>query len=65
MAAEQTGPKRWTVDGIVFYPNHAQGAWYQVGTLGEVGALYMPMLLDGSPDVTQVGEVEIEYKDAR
>lgn len=64
MDAKQTGPRRWTVNGIVFYPNHPQGAWYQVGTLGEVGTLYMPMNLDGTPDVESLGEIEVAWEDA-
>tara|TARA_R110000822_G_scaffold71316_2_gene172033 strand:+ start:1966 stop:2157 length:192 start_codon:yes stop_codon:yes gene_type:complete len=54
------------VDGnqIEFYPKEAHGAWYQVGTNGEIGALYMAMNLDGTADTYSVCEIEVKWEDA-
>lgn len=62
--ARQIGPRRWAVDGIVFYPYPDHGAWYEVGHRGEVGSYYMPMFRDGTPDTDNVGIIEIPYDDA-
>jgi len=47
-----------------FYPKPEHGAYYQVGTNGEIGALYIPMCADGHPDFENVGEIEIEWENA-
>jgi hypothetical protein len=50
------------VGGVTFYAYPEQGAWYADG--GKVGTLYAPMLLDGSFDPEDVGEIEVAYEDA-
>ena len=49
---------------FVFYSKESHGAWYQVGTNGEVGSFYMPMNKDGSPDIENVGEIEVIWEEA-
>ena len=53
------------VEGVTFLAYEEQGAWYQVGAVDQVGALYMPMNADGTPDVADgPGEIEVTYDHA-
>ncbi len=57
----------WTfvmVEGVIFYPDSFSGAWYELGSIGEVGTLYMPMNADGTPDIANLSEVEVAREDA-
>lgn len=47
-----------------FYPKEGHSAYYQVGKLGEIGEFYIPMNKDGSADVENVSEIEIEWENA-
>lgn len=48
------------VEGIRFYPDYNKGAFYQIGTKGEIGSFYMPMNADNTPDTNNVSIVEVE-----
>jgi len=53
-----------TLDGIEFEAWPEQGAWYEVGRVDEVGALYAPMNADGSlPTSDEIGEIEVTYRE--
>jgi hypothetical protein len=54
--AEYNGQK------TVFYAKPEHGAFYEVGFNGEIGTLYVPMNADGSPDIQNLGEVEVEWE---
>lgn len=49
---------------VEFYAKPEQGAYYEVGTNGEIGALYIPMNANGTPDIENVGEIEVKWEDA-
>ena len=53
-----------THEGIVFeaWPEH--GCWYQRGHADQLGALHMPMGVDGRPVFEDLGEVEVRWEDA-
>ena len=60
------GRDKWhtrTVDGVTFYPVPEKGAWYENGE-DKIGNLIAPMLLDGSFDPDEIGEIEVRYEDA-
>ncbi len=46
---------------LEFYPNKKHGAYYQVGTNGEIGTFYFPMNKDGSADIGEYGPIEIRF----
>ena len=58
---------RITVDGIEFRAVKEFGGWYESDDptpSGTVGRLMMPMFSDGTPDIDNLGEIEVSYEDA-
>jgi len=49
---------------LAFYPDPNKGAWYEVGKGHTVGALYAPMLADGSMDPEEISEISVTYEEA-
>jgi hypothetical protein len=49
---------------IAFYPDPSKGAWYESGRGDTVGALYAPMLADGSMDPEEISEISVIYEEA-
>jgi hypothetical protein len=49
---------------IEFYLKKEHGAYYQVGTNGEIGSFHIPIDEDGTPDIENVGEIEVEWENA-
>ena len=47
---------------ISFYSKPEHGAFYQVGFNGEIGTLHVPMNADGTPDIANLGEIEVEWE---
>ena len=47
-----------------FYAKPEHGAFYEVGFNGEIGTLHVPMNADGSPDIQNLGEIEVEWANA-
>lgn len=48
----------------VFYAKPEHGAFYEVGFNGEIGTLHVPMNADGTPDLENLGEIEVEWANA-
>lgn len=51
-------------DGIAFisWPEH--GCWYEIDAPNEVGRLHIPMSVDGSPVLEDMGEIEVLWEEA-
>jgi hypothetical protein len=47
-----------------FYYKPEHGCYYEVGTNGEIGSLFIPVYADNTVDFENVGEVEVEWANA-
>lgn len=50
--------------GFEFYYKEEHACYYQVGTNGEIGSLFIPVNADDTIDFHNAGEVEVEWADA-
>jgi hypothetical protein len=48
---------------VSFYAKPEHGAFYEVGFNGEIGSLHCPMNADGTPDIENIGEIEVAWGD--
>jgi hypothetical protein len=52
-----------TGDTATFYAKPEHGCFYEVGFNGEIGSLHAPMNSDGTPDIENVGTIEVRWED--
>ena len=48
---------------VIFYAKPEHGAFYEIGSNGEIGSLHCPMNADGTPDIENIGEIEVAWGD--
>ena len=63
-AAEKAEEYATEYGTFAFYPDTYKGAWFEVGRGDRVGALYAPMLADGSMDPEEISEISVTYEEA-